>query len=304
MGRLLLDTVQASRNGTIKSFRLNFINILFADAKPAHVGICVSQFEQGIPAGVKFYHRFKAAQLAADPRMIRTTLGVAGLVFITLPSICQSVQSDFVASVSETDRIGFVRTSVPLSDWHENTFWPQYADYRENTADLSLKEYIAVQDLARESENTSTAAYQSGNTLIERCTDELAMKSRYYAEIGQTHNGIIALKFLQTELLLDLMETSRIYDQSWIRKYRFNSNHVSEDSRWQAEYNTVIKALSLTPADVQLFLPIYIDFEREREETIGDQYDLYGLFVGEPTDFTPGLAKRQGYDLLSVMDRD
>jgi hypothetical protein len=225
--------------------------------------------------------------------MIRTTLGVAGLVFITLPSICQSVQSDFVASVSETDRIGFVRTSVPLSDWHENTFWPQYADYRENTADLSLKEYIAVQELARESENTSTAAYQSGNTLIERCADELAMKTRYYAEIGQTHNGIIALKFLQTELLLDLMETSRIYDQSWIRKYRFNSGFVSDDSRWQAEYNTVVKALSLTPADVQLFLPIYIEFERDREETIG-----------EPTDFTPGLAKRQGYDLLSVMDRE
>jgi hypothetical protein len=255
---------------------------------------------------VKFYHRFRAAQTwPHTSRFIRTTLGVAGLVFITLPSICQSVQSDFVASVSETDRIGFVRTSVPLSDWHENTFWPQYADYRENTADISLKEYIAVQQLARESENTSTpAAYESGSVLIERCSDELAMKSRYYSEIGQSHNGIIALKFLQTELLLDLMETSRIYEQTWIKKYRFNSSHVSEDSRWQAEYNTVVKALNLTPADAQLFLPIYIEFEREREETIGDQYDLYGLFVGEPTDFTPGLAKRQGYDLLSIMDRE
>jgi hypothetical protein len=237
--------------------------------------------------------------------MIRSTLGLAGLVFITLPSICQSVQADFVSSVSETDRIGFVRSNVPLSDWHENTFWPQYADYRENTADLSLKQYIAVQELARESENTSTdESFERGVDLIARCSDELAMKNRYYANIGQLHNGIIALKFLQTELLLDLMETSRVYDQTWIRKYRFNANLVNDDRRWQAEYNVVVKALNLSPSDAQLFLPKYIEFEREREETLGDQYDLYALFVGEPADFTPGLAKRQGYDLLSLMDRE
>jgi hypothetical protein len=236
--------------------------------------------------------------------MINKTLGVAGLVFITLPSICQSVRSDFVASVSETDRIAFVRTNVPLNDWHETTFWPQYSDYRENTADLSMKQYIAVQDLARESQNNASAGYESGSLLVTRCSDELAMKSRYYSEIGAQHNGAIALKFLQTELLLDLMETSKIYDQTWLRKYRFNPNVVNEEHRSQAEYNTLIKALSLKGTDVQLFLPIYAEFEREREETLGDQYDLYSLFVGEPSDFTPGLAKRQGYDLLSVMDRE
>jgi hypothetical protein len=237
--------------------------------------------------------------------MINKTLGVAGLVFITLPSICQSVQSDFVASVSETDRIGFVRNNVPLSDWHENTFWPQYNDYRENTADLSLKEYLAVQELARESQHTSTnAVYESGSALVTRCSDELAMKSRYYSEIGTSHNGTIALKFLQTELLLDLMETSKIYEQTWLRKYRLNSNMLTEDLRWQVEYNTLVKVLNITGHDAQLFLPIYTEFEREREETLGDQYDLYTLFVGEPADFTPGLAKRQGYDLLALMDRE
>lgn len=236
--------------------------------------------------------------------MISKTLSVAGLVFIALPSISQSVQSDYVASVSESDRIGFVRTNVPLNDWHENTFWPQYADYRENTADLSLKEYIAVQELARNSESATGTAYESGQSLIGRCGDELSMKNRYYANISQTHNGIIALKFLQTELLLDLMETSRVYEQTWLRKYRLNLNPVSEEKRWQVEYNVVVKALKLLPDDVPLFLPIYAEFERERSETLGAQYELYGLFVGEASDFTPGLAKRQGYDLLSVMDRE
>ncbi len=237
--------------------------------------------------------------------MINKTLGVAGLVFITLPSICQSVQSDFVASVSETDRVGFVRTNVPLSDWHENTFWPQYSDYRENTADLSLKEYIAVQELVRESQNTSTnAGYESGSVLVTRCVDELAMKSRYYAEIGASHNGTIALKFLQTELLLDLMETSKIYEQTWLRKYRLSPNMLAEDQQWQAEYNTLVKVLNISASDAPLFLPIFTEFELEREETLGDQYDLYSLFVGEPAGFTPGLAKRQGYDLLALMDRE
>jgi hypothetical protein len=130
------------------------------------------------------------------------------------------------------------------------------------------------------------------------------MKRQYYAEIGQLHNGVIALRFLQTELLLDLMESSRIYEQTYLKKYRFNPSTINEERRFEAEYNVVSKLLNISPADAPIFLPIYTRFEREREETLGDQYDLYALFVGEPTDFTPGLAKRQGYDLLSLMDRE
>jgi hypothetical protein len=214
-------------------------------------------------------------------------------------------QPSYVSSVSTVDRLAVIRNSVELTEWHEKSFWTQYNTYLSKTESVSAHLYLSMIELAALTKESDTAEASSrARRMLDLASEQQELISAYYREIGRDHNGVIALQFLQTETQLDLMEGVAVYENTAIRAFRLKPGLAERTGSLQAQYNVLSKALRLTPAEADIFYPIYSRFQAECEEILGTGYSLYELFAGPAADYSPGLAKRIGYDLLTVSKRE
>jgi len=228
---------------------------------------------------------------------------VAGMVAFSCYG--QTTNGSFVASISGVERLSLVKTSIDIPSWHEKNFWPVYENYLASSSEVSSQTYRALDDLARTSKSSGVEeALNNGRKLIQFRNDEFAVLQKYYEEIGKDFNGIIALQFLQTEIMIDMMETSRIYENSPLRTYRFHPKALSEEQFALAKRNTITKALNISDDESAKFWGVYARYEEECNATLGENYDIFAVFAGEASDFTPALAKRLGYNFLTLMKRE
>jgi hypothetical protein len=229
-----------------------------------------------------------------------------GLVsMVALSCFGQHAKSTFTASLSGVDRMSMMKNSIDIPAWHEKSFWPVYEKYMNKVEEVSSQTYRALDDLTRTDATLSDQeAFDNARKLIDFRYQELDVRKQYYMEIGSAMNGIVSFQFLQTEALLDMMESSSIYDASVYRKYRFHPNALEPSQFTSAKYNTISKAVALSPEKAQAFYAVYARYEQECDALLGEDYTLFGFYAGEASDFTPGLAKRLGYDLLNVMHRE
>lgn len=225
------------------------------------------------------------------------------LCSVAVLSFSQHLQGSLTSSLSDVDRLSLVKTSIDLPSWHEKEFWPVYEDYMREITEASTSTYRSLQDLAAAGATPSDALNSAQNIFAFR-TQEFALRKQYFQKIGSSFNGVIALQFLQTELLLDMVESSKIYDQSRWRKFRFYHASLPEDKVQEAKYNTMKKALAIPEANSADFWEIYKQYELECDELLGYNYDMLSQFAGDPADYTPALAKRLGYNMLNVVERE
>ncbi len=132
----------------------------------------------------------------------------------------------------------------------------------------------------------------------------MATKRDYYLKISNELNGIISLQFLQGEIVMDMLESSKIYESSPLSKYKFHPKITSEAQFTKAKRAMIKNALGLTLDNSYFFLNIYVKYEDEVNALLGDEYSLISFYAGDPVDFTPALAKRLGQDALSIMERE
>jgi hypothetical protein len=219
----------------------------------------------------------------------------------------QHASSTFNASFSDVDRMSMVKNSITIPSWHEKSFWPVYENYMGKAEAVSVQIATAMTDLANTSETTTAEqAFSHATNVLNLRAKELEIRKEYFVEIGAAFNGVIAMQFLQTESALGMMENSNIYDGMRWRKFRFYPHLIKGDPTQikAAKYNTLSKAVSLPADQAQAFYLTYAKYEQECDQLLGEDYSLIGLYAGEPTDYTPGLAKRLGYDLLTIMERE
>lgn len=224
---------------------------------------------------------------------------------IAISGFSQNVKGSLVASISGADRISLVKSSIDVPVWHEKSFWPLYENYLAKVEEASAHTYQSVNNLARTDKSVSEAeALDHANKLISYRYDMLTVKKHYFGEVGSALNGIIALQFLQTEVLLDMVESSRVYEDTYWKNYRFRPQALSYGQRKAAKQNTITVALSLTAEEAGNFWKVYNRYEEECDDLLGEDFSVFALYTGEPTDFTPALAKRLGYDFLRIMERE
>jgi len=227
---------------------------------------------------------------------------ILGLSIMVCSSFCHAQKPVYTASVSKEDRIMLVRSNIQLTNWHEKSFWDQYKNYLDKLTGVSALVYHAANELTK-IHNTmgNEEALEIGNKMIAYSWDELALRREYFMEISREHNGIIGLQFLQTETVLDMIESSQVYEDA---AFPGTALMAMRPPSKQAKKNIMINTLSLSPEEALIFFPVYERYEQEREEVFGENYAMYDLFSTEASDFTPALAKRQGYDFLTVMGRE
>ena len=236
---------------------------------------------------------------------MRIALGIALLGIGGSFCFGQAGNVKFAASVSGEDRVSLVRSSVDIPTWHEKSFWPIYEDYVASAEEAALNNYRSLEKLAAIDRVASAEeAVHDAEQMMATRNEVLRIRRQYYQEMANTLNGVISMQFLQTELLLDMVETSKIYEVSPWKKYRFHPNALTEGQMKTAKRNTMTAALQLTKEEAEWFWKIYDQYEEHCDAILGKDYSLISLYAGEPSDFTPALAKRLGSDLLVLMERE
>lgn len=161
-------------------------------------------------------------------------------------------------------------------------------------------EMLATADATTSDEELFTIAGQ----VMESWQDVITIRKRFYSEVGKALNGIIALQFLQTETLLDMMECSDLYEDTPWSQFRFHPKALNENQFKEAKRNIITTALSLSDEQADNFFRIYDRYEEECNALLGEEYDLIALYAGDARDFTPALAKRLGNDLMHLIERE
>ena len=216
----------------------------------------------------------------------------------------QPARNTFETSIAGEDRMTLVKNSIHLTAWHEKPFWKLYENYATKKDEAPLT-YATVDDLAKTDKTVSEeVALENGQKLLAFRNEEIAVWKQYYAEVSAAHNGVIALQFLQTEALLDVMQSSNIYEGAPKRNFYFHPKALASTQSGKAKYATMTKALSLAPVETEAFFTIYAKYEVECIDMLGENYNLFELYVGDPSDYTPALAKTLGNNLLMIMKRE
>jgi hypothetical protein len=217
----------------------------------------------------------------------------------------QRAKGALVASISGVDRMSLVKSSIDVPAWHEKSFWPLYENYLGKVDDISSFTYQSLNDLARIDKGVPQEdAMEHATKMIAYRHEVLAVRKEYFGEIGSALNGVIALQFLQTEILLDMMESSRIYEETSWKNFRLQPKLMSSDQLSAARQNMVRNALALTEEEGKNFWKVFNEYEAELDALLGEDYSVFGLYGGEPSDFTPALAKRLGRDLVQILERE
>jgi hypothetical protein len=236
--------------------------------------------------------------------MIRARFSLL-LFFVAIAAYGQHAQTSLGLTVSENDRISVVRSSVRLAEWHEKSFWPIYEKYMADAVRGYSLTYRSLKDLtATDGATGESEAFENGRKFLNYRNQEVTLRKKYYQEMGGALNGVVALQFLQTEAVMDMIESSDIYTRSAWKNFRFQGSALQEDQREKAKHNVLASALSLTGDKEIAFWNVYNRFQDECNALMGEEYSLYTLFSIDAEDFTPGLAKRLGHDLLHVMERE
>ena len=230
----------------------------------------------------------------------------AGIICLAA-TLCfgQHAKNTLALSVSGNDRIAVVKSSVKLAEWHEKAFWPVYEKYLNDAVKVYSLTYRSLHDLSETKKDADDQeAFDNGWKLLTYRNDELALRKKYYQEVAGVLNGVVALQFLQTEAMMDMLESADIYNKSPWGKFRFHEQSMPAEKVKEARHNTLAAALSL-PADKEAaFWNEYEKYEEESDAILGEAYSVYSLFASDAADFTPALAKRLGNDLLQVMERE
>lgn len=228
------------------------------------------------------------------------------MVAAAYSSFAQSPESVIVASIRETSpAVAVPHTAESTAAWREKTFWNLYDDYRDRTLTVTIREHEAVQQLSCSGKETpGDEALLNAVRMIGSSLDKLILKCQHFRELSQEQNGIVALRFLQTAVMLDMVERSQIYEQSDLIDHHFVPDTIEIKERWKEKFKVVSTALELSPEQEKQFMPIFLRFDQECEDMVGPQYQAYAVFAGEPTDFTPALARRHGFDLLDIVERE
>ena len=217
----------------------------------------------------------------------------------------QHAKNTLALSVSGKDRLSVVKSSVHLAEWHEKSFWPLYEKYMSDAAKVYSDTYRSLKDLAEtDAKAAEEDAFAHGWNLLTSRNDELELRKKYYQEVGAVLNGVVALQFLQTEAMMDMLESTRIYSNSPLGEYRFHGQSMAEDEVKDAKHNVLAAALSIPAEKKEAFWSVYSKYEDESDALLGEAYSVYTLFASDAADFTPALAKRLGNDLIHVMERE
>jgi len=230
-------------------------------------------------------------------------LSIILCLFLT-EAYCQNAYYVPVASNADNDRTTLIRNSVSVSEWHEKSFWSLYDRYSDDVGTVSLTMRQSVDSLLNTPVGQSQIEFALASQILTNQHRIHELQRHYFSEMNTTLSGITALEFLQTELIMDVLDNLKLYERDSSRGYKFYPWLYAPEKVTYAKRDAITRALQLKPDEAPAFFAVYGHYEKECDDLLGENYNLFELFNESPEDFSPGIAKVQGSNLLQLLQRE
>jgi len=217
---------------------------------------------------------------------------------------CQDAYYVPMTSSADNERTTLIRNSVSVSEWHEKSFWSLYDRYRDDVGALSVVTNLSVDSLLHTTRRQSQAGFRLASRILTNQRHIHEILKGYVLEMSATLSGTNALEFLQTELIMNVLDNLKRYEQDSVGGYNFYPWLHTADTINSAKHDAIIRAVHLEPDETSIFFAVYGQYENECDDVLGENYNLYELFNENPGDFSPGIAKMQGSNLLQLLQRE
>lgn len=233
--------------------------------------------------------------------MKKTTLSVITILCLLAgySANAQHASADvFPAAVNE-DRIAVLRASLSLPESHETLFWPLYEQYEQKHRRSDECSLTSLTELTHHaSERDPVECVESIFSAME---DDVLLKKEFFEKINRSINGAVALEFLQSEALLDLILKSRMYEQlTWERPQWTPAFQKDEKARM-----TVMEfALGLSGEDAEKFRLLYEDFDFDYSRVVGHQLVWFEQYIEDVSFLTPAVAQQLGKEFISMQQNE
>ena len=225
------------------------------------------------------------------------------LSLVLTGAYCQNAY--YVAVASNTnDRMALMKNSISVSEWHEKSFWSLYDRYSDDVSPLFMTTHQMVDSLLNIPAGQSQGEFRLASRILTNQHRLHEIQTHYFSEMSTALSGVTALEFLQTELIMDVLDNLKLYERDSSRGYKFYPWLYAPDKVISAKRDAITQAIRLKPGEAQAFFAVYDQYEKECDDLLGENYNLFELFNESPEDFSPGLAKVQGSNLLRLLQRE
>jgi hypothetical protein len=202
------------------------------------------------------------------------------------------------------ERIAVMRsTTIPVEQ--ENLFWTIYAEYviEARETDTGCSSFSA--NASDTGGDTWTRALISRNVdpspcfqeMLSNQSKEVKLKAKYFDRVRNAVNGSVALQFLQTEMLMDLLHRSKMYESMDWSMPHWNASLLKNE---EAKFDIIEFTLGIAPEQSRSFRVLFEDYQFEFSRIAGHRLFFFEAYVDDVAFFTPGHCNQLGNDFLKM----
>jgi hypothetical protein len=216
---------------------------------------------------------------------------------LLIPNITNSQQASQQISFAEQDRekVNILKASVAFHDGQESIFWPLYEQYEQKLDKIRENSFVALQHLTLN--HSDSLALENVQHLLLEQNEEASIKREYFDKLNLSTNGILALQFLQSEALFDLLTKSKWYEKLPWERPKWNPGILKDE---QLKISAFISLLDVNSEQAQEFKLLMEDFEFEYSRIVGHEFLFFEQYIEDPFDLTPGQCKTIGSSFVKM----
>ena len=219
---------------------------------------------------------------------------VAVFIFIiTVPAFPQAGDALFIAD-DRDDRLTALQSTITIKEIDADEFWSIYHQYTQERPVTASHTYFS------ESAD-SIDAHSCVNEILKSQLANLSLKRQYFDKINESLNGTLALQFLQSEALLDLIVKSQSYENKSWKQPQWRPE-MMEDA--DVKMFAMEKSLALTKEQALRFRSLFVEFEFDYSRIVGHRLAWFEQYVEDITDLTPAQCKKLGKEFLTMQQNE
>jgi hypothetical protein len=217
---------------------------------------------------------------------------------------CHSIiaqQADIRLTVHDqsSQRLSVMKSALSLRQSDEVAFLPIYAQYEGQLVADDGCSLASVNQLASSSRASEAAACV--RAVLKSQNQSVVLRREYFEKINSATNGTVAFQFLQFEALLDLLQQSRLYENTNWNHPQWHKAMLKDEA---IKREVMEFTLGLNAEQREKFRPLYEDYEFEYSRVVGHQLVWFEQFIEDVSDFTPAQCKKLGREFLSMQQNE
>jgi hypothetical protein len=231
---------------------------------------------------------------------MKTAIPSLCVPFVLLPLFAAAQQASSVA-VHELDNTQskFLRATLSEHEMPETIFWPLYEQYHQKSNEFETATANTLQELtsADDASNIQDLVRQSFDNQYE----EAKLKDDYFSKVLNATNGTIALEFLQSEILFDLLLKSKLYESMAWSKPKWTATMLKDEA---AKLTVLESTLDIPASRIDRFRLISEEFEFDYSRVVGHQLVFFENCIDDVAELTPGACKKLGSNFISMLQNE